>query len=90
MKCELTTTVRFIGFFSRGMLLKITSEQAGAYFPGDWICHLPYVRDCDGEEIVPFGSQFKASFENLYIVAPLSELDSARLAFLPLGGRTAA
>lgn len=44
----------------------------------------PYVRDCDGAEIIPFGSQFKTSFENLYTVARLSELDPARLAFLPL------
>jgi len=42
------------------------------------------VRDCDGTEIVPFGSQFKTSFENLYTVTRLSKLDPARLAFLPL------
>ena len=64
--------------------LVIASEEAGARFPGDWACWVPYVRDCDGAEIVPFGSQFKTSFENLYTVARLSELDPARLAFLPL------
>ena len=37
-----------------------------------------------GTEIVPFGSQFKTSFENLYTVTRLSKLDPARLAFLPL------
>lgn len=64
--------------------LTVASEEAGACFPGDWKCWVPYVRDCDGTEIVPFGSQFKTSFENLYTVARLSELDPARLAFLPL------
>lgn len=64
--------------------LVIASEEAGARFPEDWACWVPYVRDCDGAEIVPFGSQFKTSFENLYTVARLSELDPARLAFLPL------
>ena len=64
--------------------LTVASEEAGACFPGDWRCWVPYVRDCDGTEIVPFGSQFKTSFENLYTVARLSELDPARLAFLPL------
>lgn len=63
---------------------EVASEQAGANFPGNWICRVPYVRDCDGEEIVPFGRQFKTSFENLYTAARLSEFDPARLAFLPL------
>lgn len=64
--------------------LYVVSEEAGACFPGDWTCWAPYVRDCDGADIVPFGSQFKTSFENLYTVGPLSKLDPARLAFLPL------
>ncbi|MDE5638101.1 MAG: glycoside hydrolase family 97 N-terminal domain-containing protein, partial [Alistipes sp.] len=68
--------------------LRIASETAGARFPGDWTCRIPYVRDCDGEEIVPFGRQFKTSFENLYTVARLSELDPSRLAFLPAAVET--
>lgn len=64
--------------------LYVVSEEAGACFSGDWTCWAPYVRDCDGTDIVPFGSQFKTSFENLYTVGPLSKLDPARLAFLPL------
>jgi len=64
--------------------LHVVSESAGARFPEDWLCRVPYVRDCDGEDIVPFGSQFKTSFENLYTAARISELDSSRLAFLPL------
>lgn len=72
---------RFVS--TTGRELRIASETAGARFPGDWLCRVPYVRDCDGEEIVPFGRQFKTSFENLYTVARLSELDPSRLAFLP-------
>ncbi len=64
--------------------LRILGEDTGARFPGDWLCRVPYVRDCDGEEIVPFGKQFKTSFENLYSEVRLSELDPSRLAFLPL------
>lgn len=64
--------------------VRIASEQAGARFPDDRKCWVPYVRDYDGAEIVPFGSQFKTSFENLYTIANLSELDRRRLAFLPL------
>ncbi len=73
---------RFISTTDRSLV--VASEEAGARFPGDWTCWVPYVRDCDGAEIIPFGSQFKTSFENLYTVARLSDLDPARLAFLPL------
>lgn len=64
--------------------LTIRAEQAGACFPGDWRCWVPYVRDCDGKADIPFGSQFKTSYENLYTATTLSHLDPARLAFLPL------
>lgn len=73
---------RFISTTDRSLV--VASEEAGAAFPEDWTCWVPYVRDCDGTEIVPFGSQFKTSFENLYTVTRLSKLDPARLAFLPL------
>lgn len=73
---------RFVSTLDRPV--KIASETAGARFTDDWLCRVPYVRDCDGEEIVPFGKQFKTSFENLYTTGRLSELDPARLAFLPV------
>lgn len=77
---------RFISTAADSLL--IASEEAGARFPGDWTCWAPYVRDYDGAEIIPFGSQFKTSYENLYTVTPLSGLDPARLAFLPLVVKT--
>lgn len=73
---------RFIS--RRNTPVTIRNEEAGMNFDGNPLCRVPYVRDCDGQDIVPFGSQFKTSFENLYTVAPLSELDPQKLAFLPL------
>lgn len=68
--------------------LTVASEEAGARFPDDWACWVPYVRDCNGAPLVPFGEQFQTSFENLYTAARLSELDPERLAFLPLAVAT--
>ena len=64
--------------------LKVVSERGGANFVNDCNAFVPYVRDCDGEEIIPFGAQFKTSYENLYTVGCLSQLSPRRLAFLPL------
>ena len=51
---------RFISTTDRSLV--VASEEAGAAFPEDWTCWVPYVRDCDGTEIVPIGSQFLIFF----------------------------
>ena len=73
---------RFVSNLDKPLIIR--AEEAGARFPADWNCRVPYVRDSDGREIIPFGRQFKSSFENLYTSGPLSQMDPARLAFLPL------
>lgn len=59
----------------------VVSETVEYVFPDDATAAVPYVT-CgnDGD----FTSQFKNSFENTYTVAPLSQLNNGRLAFLPL------
>lgn len=54
------------------------------------VAFVPYVRDtpCRHDGLA-FGEQFMQSFENTYTRTPLCEMDSARLAFLPLLVQTA-
>ena len=59
----------------------IVNEQVEFRFPEDYQTTLPYVRSGkDGD----WESQYFNSFENIYTVAPLSQLNTGRLAFLPL------
>ncbi len=60
---------------------EIVSEDVEFVFPDDAVATVPYVRDGrDGD----FASQFHNSQENTYSQAPLSQLRTDRLAFLPL------
>ena len=60
---------------------EIESEQVSFIFPDDATATVPYVtKGNDGD----FSSQFASSFENTYTVAPLSQLNNDRLAFLPV------
>lgn len=60
---------------------EILSETVEFQFPDDAMTAVPYVATGnDGD----FRSQFSNSFENMYTQAPLSQLNNARLAFLPL------
>ena len=59
----------------------VVNEQAEFRFPENFQATVPYVRSGkDGD----WNSQYFNSFENIYTVAPLSELNTGRLAFLPL------
>ncbi len=57
----------------------ILDEQAEFCFPADAEAAVPYVSRGDD-----FNSQYQTSFENTYTISKVSELDSKRLAFLPL------
>lgn len=63
----------------------IRDEEARFRFAEGATAFVPYVRDNrykhDG---TPFGDQFMQSFENVYTHTPLAQMDTARLAFLPL------
>lgn len=61
--------------------VEITGETVEYRFPGNPEASVPYVRDMGG---APYEAQFFNSFENVYTTKPISELDSKRLAFLPL------
>lgn len=68
----------------------VAGEEARFRFAPGAVAFVPYVRDTpyrhDG---LAFGEQFMQSFENTYTRTPLCEMDSARLAFLPLLVQTA-
>ena len=59
----------------------IKSEAVEYCFVDDAVAHIPYVKS---PKDLSFEAQFHKSFENIYTVAPLSELDNRRLAFLPV------
>ncbi len=59
--------------------ITVASEEAVFNFPEDHKAWIPYVRDPG-----TFEEQFFNSFENHCTVAPISEWDPKRLAFLPL------
>lgn len=59
----------------------VVDEQAEFCFPEDGKAYIPYVRT--GTSSPSLEAQLFNSFENVYRVAPLSEWDSSRLAFLP-------
>ncbi|MEA5128844.1 MAG: glycoside hydrolase family 97 protein [Proteiniphilum sp.] len=61
----------------------VQSEEAAFHFPADFQTFTPYVRDFS-ETDANFEKQFHNSFENTYTHAPLSELDTKRLIFLPM------
>ena len=59
----------------------VVNECVEYRFPEDFQATVPYVRSGkDGD----WDSQYFNSFENIYTVAPLSQLNPGRLAFLPL------
>lgn len=61
----------------------VAGEQAEFCFPENGKAYIPYVRTGSSSN-ASFEAQFFNSFENVYHVAPLSEWDSLRLAFLPV------
>ena len=72
-----------------GEVLVVGEEARFRFAPGA-VAFVPYVRDtpCRHDGLA-FGEQFMQSFENTYTRTPLCEMDSARLAFLPLLVQTA-
>ncbi|MDR3187775.1 MAG: glycoside hydrolase family 97 protein, partial [Prevotellaceae bacterium] len=60
----------------------VAGEQAEFSFPQNGKAYIPYVRT--GASNPSLEAQLTNSFENIYHVAPLSEWDSSRLAFLPV------
>ena len=61
--------------------VEVVNEVADFDFAGNPRCFVPFVRT---DNINDFESQFFNSFENVYTESPLDQLDSRRLAFLPL------
>lgn len=61
--------------------LCIENETVEYTFPPDCKVTVPYVRT---DNLADFESQFFNSFENTYTEVPLTEMDSRRLAFLPM------
>ncbi len=60
---------------------EVRNEKAEFNFPSDAVATVPYVqRGDDGD----FNAQYQTSFENTYSIAPVSQLNPQRLAFLPL------
>ncbi len=60
---------------------EVLDEKAEFNFPTDAVATVPYVaRGNDGD----FNAQYQTSFENTYSIAPVSQLNPQRLAFLPL------
>ncbi len=60
---------------------EVMAEGVEYRFSSDYTAHVPYVRQDDPQSFEP---QFFNSFENTYTTAPLSQLDTRRLMFLPL------
>lgn len=60
----------------------VAGEQAEFSFPASSKAYIPYVRT--GTSNPSLEAQLFNSFENVYSVAPLSEWDTSRLAFLPV------
>ena len=61
--------------------VEVREEEVCYTFPTDGKATVPYVKT---NNIKDFESQFFNSFENTYVEVPLSQVDSRRLAFLPL------
>ncbi len=61
--------------------VEVREEEVCYTFPTDGNATVPYVKT---NNIKDFESQFFNSFENTYTEVPLSQVDSRRLAFLPL------
>ncbi len=61
--------------------VEVREEEVCYTFPTDGKATVPYVKT---NNIKDFESQFFNSFENTYTEVPLSQVDSRRLAFLPL------
>lgn len=55
----------------------VKSEEASIRFPSDFPAYIPYVRD-DAPD------PYQSSFENIYSYAPISNMTSDKLAFLPV------
>jgi alpha-glucosidase len=62
--------------------LVVAGEQAEFCFPENGKAYIPYVRT--GTSNPSLEAQLFNSFENIYHVAPISEWDSSKLAFLPI------
>ena len=71
---------RFVSTAKCGEFI-VTDEQTEFNFAQDWTAWVPYIRVKDFSS---FKKQFVNSFENTYEHIHLSEMDPARLAFLPL------
>lgn len=69
---------RFVSMNKKDFIVE--NEDASFNFPKDWQTYIPYVRDNNQ----PYEKQFYNSFENTYTHTSISQLDSDRLAFLPL------
>ena len=59
----------------------VTDELTEFNFAEDWTAWVPYVKDAEGKT---FKQQFVNSFENTYEHIHLSQMDPAKLAFLPM------
>ncbi len=59
----------------------VTDELTEFNFAEDWTVWVPYVKDAEGKT---FKQQFVNSFENTYEHIHLSQMDPAKLAFLPM------
>ena len=60
---------------------EVKDETVEYRLTGDHDCIVPYVRNFNAEKPE---KQFFNSFENIYTIAPLSQLDNRRYCFLPL------
>ncbi len=69
---------RFVSLLKKDS--KVISEQAEFAFDKDWEAYVPYVKKKDR----PIEQQFFNSFENTYLVHPISQWDKGRIAFLPI------
>ncbi len=68
---------RFVSNGKKAFIIK--DETADYRFPTNPTAAIPYV-----ERGKTFAEQYQTSFENTYSLAPINELDSQKLAFLPL------
>jgi alpha-glucosidase len=69
---------RFISKAKSDFIVK--SEKATFAFPADWKAYVPY----SNGYLPTIEGQFMNSFENYYVHCPISQLDTKRIAFLPL------
>lgn len=92
-------TLQFRGYnvivraYDNGVAYRFVSTTKGAFeveaekveycFTADNIVTTPYIRDYEAGKTT-FKEQFNNSFENIYSIQPVSQMDKKRLSFLPL------